>query len=527
MLYNKRIVVEISKADELIMTIDENMLSCEFGALDRGNITDVTDWGIYANRGSISFIDNIGYFNNQNVNSSEIKNYKVKFYLVKSQRSLIATFKIDSVDFEEETSEVKIELVSKILSLQKEKTTKPVYPFYMRFVKDLIIDIRDSVPYAIIHIGEDSENINKTMIGCPYIGIDTVWNVLTKICQATMSRIVELENGDLEITSSFPQRTPIIVEPNNILSIDNSDFVIIENAIIEVTERKVFEGVVLDGSSKSFSINREDTGLFSSVDGFTITNKRTYAEGGYYQEFIEGVLTFETPYKIFKVDSDKSVVNEHLQMVDLTSNSRITEDSRYSRNSTLCSNTNIVDYTYINAKINELRVTSKFTAPESYHHAIDTEGGIFKFPVHTFVDNGTKTLSIKDGLEGVKIESNDLIQNDSVRYGDYGSTYLGQYILDEVKKRYSNGIECFEIECLFNNYYYEDGTLAFNGNDLSTHFKKYDVIIPYVMKNGQRVPLRKNSDGTPKKFRIIGISYSYDGLLRQKLSVQEERYDVD
>ena len=56
MLYNKRIVVEISKADELIMTIDENMLSCEFGALDRGNITDVTDWGIYANRGFISFI---------------------------------------------------------------------------------------------------------------------------------------------------------------------------------------------------------------------------------------------------------------------------------------------------------------------------------------------------------------------------------------------------------------------------------------------------------------------------------------
>jgi hypothetical protein len=47
------------------------------------------------------------------------------------------------------------------------------------------------------------------------------------------------------------------------------------------------------------------------------------------------------------------------------------------------------------------------------------------------------------------------------------------------------------------------------------------------MKKGEKVPLRKNEDGTPKKFRIIGISYSYDGLLKQKLSVQEERYDVD
>ena len=80
---------------------------------------------------------------------------------------------------------------------------------------------------------------------------------------------------------------------------------------------------------------------------------------------------------------------------------------------------------------------------------------------------------------------------------------------------------------MFNDYCDVNGNKVFDTNDLSAHFKKYDVIIPYVMKKGKTVPLRINEDGTPKQFRIIGISYSYDGLLKQKLSIQEDRYDVD
>ena len=531
-MLNKRLIAEIINGEEIVMTIDQNMLSCEFGSLDRGSITDVVNWGIYANRGSISFIDNIGYFNNKNTSFLEVKNYTVKFYLMKSQKSLIATFKIDSVDFDEETREVNIDLVSKIISLQKERTTRSVYPFYRSVLGNLLSDIIDTIPNARISIGEDSANIKNTFIECPYIGIDTAWNVLTKICQASMSRLVEAENGDLILTSSFPKRTPIIVEPNNIINIENASFVRIENASIDVTKRDVFENSILDGSQKSFSINRDEARRFVSVDGFTVNNKRDYAEGGYYQEYIEGTLNFKTPYKIFKVEPDNdSIVNEHLQMGTLTANSAITEDKTYSRKSSLCENITVVDESYINAKIRELKVTNRFTEPESYFQDIHTNGGIFKFRVYTFIDDGKTSLFINldKGKDVEIIQSNDLIQNRSYR-GGLGQPVvpsLGEYILDEVKKRYSNGIECFEIECLFNSYYYNDGSIAYPTQDISKHFKKYDVIIPYVMKKGQRVPLRVNADGTPKKFRVIGISYSYDGLLRQKLSVQEERYDVD
>ena len=93
------------------MKIDGNMLYCEFGALDRGNITDVIDWGLYANRGSISFIDTIGYFNNEKVNSAETKNFKVKFYLKKNVEKQISTFNIEKIDFDEQTRIARLAIV--------------------------------------------------------------------------------------------------------------------------------------------------------------------------------------------------------------------------------------------------------------------------------------------------------------------------------------------------------------------------------------------------------------------------------
>ena len=95
---NKRIIAKIIDGNTIVMTIDQNLISAEFGALDRGSLTTVADWGIYVNRGSLTFIDNTGFFNNSTVNSPEIANYIVKFYLAyRDQENLIAAFKVQSV----------------------------------------------------------------------------------------------------------------------------------------------------------------------------------------------------------------------------------------------------------------------------------------------------------------------------------------------------------------------------------------------------------------------------------------------
>ena len=538
MLHNKRIVVEISKAHELIMTIDENMLSCEFGALDRGNITDVADWGIYANRGSVSFIDNAGYFNNQNTNSTEIKKYKVNFYLAKTSLSKIAVFNIENLTFDEETREVNIELISGIINLQRKfPIYKISYPFgernalYLLGLEDNFSNETEEQDYHRIYPsfglkkGDDAKELERVVIYCPFLDEKNAWDRIAKICQATMCRVVEDENGNPIITGSFPDRKATLVRPNNILYISDSNFVKIENTSIDVTNREKYDNTKVEQISKHFDIQYDENGNpigISNCD-YTITDNHA-----------EIKCRFNTPYKIYScyrvlcVTTMEKVVKQSLVnsegenfAIDVTTSYTLEyEDSG-----------NYTDESDITALLYQRKITGIVRGNPSYDNTIYRHKSIdVDFYITYFEDAGTKEVKkITDATNDsiFKISSNDLIQSQSYYTEDSWTMPLATHILKEVSSRYSNGIECFEIECLFNEYVNESGEVVFDGKDLSQHFKRYDVIIPYVSKNGKTIPLRTNPDGTPKKFRIIGISYSYDGLLRQKLSVQEERYDVD
>lgn len=535
MLYNKRIVVEISKADELIMTIDENMLSCEFGALDRGNITDVTDWGIYANRGSISFIDNIGYFNQWNVHSSSFKNYIVKFYLAKYQRTLIATFKVDSCTFDDETRKVDIHLISKITELQRRMPPEPAFTFReenCQYLIGLSNDLTESevatypwyYPSFGLTEGEENKNLEKTIIYCPYLPKENAWNRISNICQSTMYRVIESENGEPIITGSFPDRTAILVNPNNIIGISKSDFVIVQNSSIDVTNRNKYTNKRVEQISKHFDIQYDETGTPISISNcdYDIANNNASIS-----------CRFDIPYKTYSCSMSHVAVTVERTAPRYVTGTDGEAEEIYEKASYVTKEFGGGAYVVGNDKTSLLykdKITNIVT--EYSGGTTDRKKSIdVDFYLTYFVDDGiTSETNITDGTKSneiVKISSNDLIQTGSYYIGDSENIPLSTYILEEVRRRYSKGIECFEIECLFNDYYDLNGNNVFSRDDLSDHFKKYDVIIPYVMKKGQKVPLRKNADGTPKKFRIIGISYSYDGLLRQRLSVQEERYDID
>lgn len=534
---NKRLIAKIYNGEEVIMTIDRNMLSCEFGALDRGNLTDVVNWGIYANRGSISFIDNIGYFNNQNVNSSNIKKYIVKFYLAKSQETLISTFKVDTVEFDDETRRVDIQLIGKIIELQRKPSSvynEVVFTFYEKnanYLLGLEDELTDSeygtyytkYPSYGIRLGEDSNRIEKTFIYCPYLPLEKAWDRITKICQATMCRVIENENGEPIITGERPQKTPIFVKPKNIVSISNFDFFRVTNTSIDLTNRTRYENKKVDQASKHIDINYNESG-----DPISISNSSEHSIGEW-EDITDSNGLIISSYRPASFSSRVSIPykTHHISSAQLVKSLEVYQNSQnYSTESSpQLSFVNLNNYDTLN-------LSDYFTIQESISNKLTNVKSLdYSFYLNYFEDLANETITkITDENEDdvVRIDSNDLVQTSSY-YVDYDGTKksLGDYILQEVKRRYANGRECFEIECLFNDYYDENGNKVFSKDDLSTHFKKYDVIIPYVMKKGQTVPLRVNEDGTPKKFRVIGISYSYDGLLKQKLSVQEERYDID
>lgn len=548
---NKRLIAKIKNGNEVLTTIDSNMISCEFGSLDRGNIADIVNWGIYANTGHISFVDNNGNFNNYIINSPDIKSYSVEFYLAKNNQKLISTFKIDSADFDDETKIVDINVISGLLRLQNIQTNSVIYPFVTTSSKTLLYLINDAIGDESAKIAESVGFPTTIKIGCPYIAVDSVWNVATKLCQATMCRVIENPNGEASIAGEKQIKTPIVVNPHNIISVQKAGFAINENPCISYTIRKKYSNAFLDKANQKFSLSWDTSSIenasgdrtekFLGSQGITISNLvKTETFDSYGRKSTEitanGVINIETPYKIYSISGN----NNQQSIYNVRNVGHRTEedypfvDSESSRsNPELFSNETIENEQNISANFDGFTIYSDnflYVDGDLYgnmQHFVSN--GTTSFAITTFEDIGTTRLSYdKDYAEEDVIQSNDLIQDISTYGNGDDEIDLSTHIVTETYKRYHKGVECFEIDCLFNDYVDENGDIVYDGNNFTeSHFEKYDVIIPYLMRNGQKVPLRENQDGTAKKFRIIGISYSYDGLLKQRLSVQEERYDID
>lgn len=536
MSLNKRLVAEIIDSKSvLIMVVDQNIISAEFTALDRGSLTNVAEWGIYVNRGSISFIDRTGFFDNQTVNKAGLLGYTVKFYLAEeNSQYIIGTFKVQSASLDEETREVTIECISKLEELQRKERSTPVYPFEERSADLLLDDIikqynqdaSDNMRY--IQFGKDTQKLESTIIYCPYLGKESLWASIEKICQATMCRCYDTKNGNAIIEGSFSTETPIVVNPSNILDITDNVYVRVPNPSIEVTtrEKRVVdnihrEGNLLDSPTVSFAISYDnEDSIPTSLGSPTSVSDCEYfhfGEDEYGETYAIIEKTIQTPYKLKPgCEIRETLDTESLAGTQGTTNKKIFSTGSVTRRGSFARS---VEDSKI--KLQNLFVikTNKVGANINYR----VRNIHLRFQTDHFVDGENVTEEIKGSAEEevFNIPSNDLIQTQSYYMNPNGDeSALGYNIVKEVYDRYGEGIECFEIECLFNDYYYENGKKAFDKNDLSSHFEKYDVIIPYVQKQGQKVPLRKNADGTPKKFRIIGISYLYDGLLRQRLQIQ-------
>lgn len=126
---------------------------------------------------------------------------------------------------------------------------------------------------------------------------------------------------------------------------------------------------------------------------------------------------------------------------------------------------------------------------------------------------------IKSKLK-ISLPSNELVQTNN-KYTS-GSIYSAK-VLNDTLKKYQNGKEVYTIKCSVGNYYDTSGNLAIcpTNTDYPAIFKKYDIVRPYVFTSQGEVPLSTKADGTPKEFEIIGIDYSYKGVVWQELTIQE------
>lgn len=141
----------------------------------------------------------------------------------------------------------------------------------------------------------------------------------------------------------------------------------------------------------------------------------------------------------------------------------------------------------------------------------ETEPTVAKYDEEAIVNN---TL---------KLPTNELIQGGNYYVND-SKNYSDKFIT-EVYEKYKNGKETATLLCLVGKYYDLEGNLVVDADNADESIppllKKYDLVVPYIHTSNGEVPLSTDKDGNAKQFQIIGVNFSYRGIARQEIVIQE------
>ena len=147
-----------------------------------------------------------------------------------------------------------------------------------------------------------------------------------------------------------------------------------------------------------------------------------------------------------------------------------------------------------------------------------------KYTETSQIELSKKNENLLNMSKQISLPSNELTQQDTYYIVDINTQYkLPEFLISNVLKNYSNGKEVYTIKCSVGNYYDTDGNLVIcpENSSYPAVFEKYDIVEPYVFTSKGEVPLSTKSDGTAKQFEVIGIDFSYKGVVWQELTIQE------
>jgi hypothetical protein len=131
----------------------------------------------------------------------------------------------------------------------------------------------------------------------------------------------------------------------------------------------------------------------------------------------------------------------------------------------------------------------------------------------------TQTFGVINSGNSILLPNNELTQIGSKISGSHAQ----QTISNKVIRVYRNGKEVYTIKCSVGEYYdiYRAKAIDPYDTNYPATFEKHEIVEPYVFTSQGEVPLSEKADGTPKRFEIIGIDFSYKGVVWQELTLQE------
>lgn len=529
----KRLILEIKNNyndDVALCSFDEEIVSVSFGALDRGNVSDITNWGCFSNTGDVEFIDKDNRFEQSIADNADAKVciYCITTTQTNTSKELLATFLVEDYEIDRETKKVSVRLRDALVDFQTQDLEE-YYKFgdmvsggaYIGYPLNTIwvYNYRTflGAPYSALQL------MKKITIDIPYIEKGTRWQHIDKLCQASMMRCFCNKNGVPIISGEnvirqeeyYHHADPVKIRACNILSIENkipNKKTIVKDVAISAKDyQRIVGGRVSDKHQFTwYSVVGAD---YNSLGGKTIvanpdlspSTGRSASNCYAYAEGMEKLPhTFGTVGKA-QADTKKWVFEKG----ELISSTATFSENKYF---------NVVDYGNC-ADIDFERVPAiegrTEGEPSNFVGNFCISGGEMYLIGNRFEESGEQNYG-SESQYATRLQSNELIQvNDTIQIGESSSKSLAQHIIDTVKTKYSNGVECVVMEVTPSTYQTKGGATV------DRLFEKYEEVIPYVVRNGVEQPYSTNEDGSEKIFKIMGIEYSYRGLLRQKLHLQE------
>ena len=361
---------------------------------------------------------------------------------------------------------------------------------------------------------------NDITVDCPDIRAQSAWSALNEICAANLLRGFYTANGTLNLTRddknpSANTSNPIIIQPRHIINIQpvssprhNTS----RKYKIEQTVRIKKSGAIQDRTATFTAYDIETTYDESNNNkpvysfpwvGTGVSSITKIGENGMYATF--GIQLPDTIYSLDTLPqfelSNKGIDDHRFPYTTHTSTRNGSVHPSYFGDKSVYWDTvhNVANFALS-------RASFVGSHPVVVHQATVMAAG-------EWYEERTQSISrsySNDTNYIATLPSSTLMQSAS----------HAKEMIEHLRERLWFGVDTVEIECLMNDYYFENGDIALS-SEMSQCFSKYDVVVPYIMRKGVTEPYRTYADGTPKKFLIVGIKYSQLGIPRQTLYLQE------
>ena len=525
---------EILRIDTSKNASNAKLISFSLGLLDRGDTKDTISWGVYSNKGDLSFVLPKAY-KEMFEDNVDFRVYRFAFFAedteISNSKTQLALFYANDFKYDRETKIVEVELTDRLQDWQNitvninfpsmHPTNTSLYTIYEDVLKE-----NNALPNIMFDVGVE-DLLKTTLTTYKYRESNiSFWEFINEICSLIGGRVF-VNNSGIPILSLATTNNTVDIKSNFILSIEpicakrhnsisSAKINVPRNVELEAISSKFdYEMGLMTANESGNTIEFSYTYGFSPItesssnwaENYKIEIPENYANANILEQpTVIPSLTFPNNfswgYRLKPITTNESsIASFHDKLQGSVSEITFSKDGDYITKLSWVVNTVALKKILSEQTQYQTISLSSFCDFQVYGYVVRDGGSEYVEKVFPNASNG-KTITI---------DTSPWIYNDAY----YSSGVITSKLFSRLESL-SNGRTCLELSCVLGDHYYKDKLVIPKAKTI----RNYDVVIPYVKRSGEQVPYMGTKD-KPINFLVTGVEYLYNGHLVQKLHLQE------